>query len=380
MFNLPVDNYRHVHADRIERYLGADKVAHISNAMRGFYWPVAVHGVAGKVWAMPGGDFCGEIRGGEEVAAVERAMDTVKRIERARFARRAMSRKQLGAFANLSAIITAATSGKKQDIIFQKTGVAANAIGNSNELWTRAGQPAAGVTAGAAPGGTVYTASNTGALGFKNIATANGAHFTTGAVTASVAGNSLLLYDRLFAVAKTMNSTTTEAVTGVPTRYQNQTTGAEDYIGGNFCFPANTTTALAATAHNWTVCQYTNQGGTAAQSFTSVAGVSSCVIGGVDLAVGNWFLPLGSGDVGVKALTQMQCSAAVATGAIHFVIGHPIAILPCPVANMMCIVDGINTAFNLTRVYDNACLTFLELTKPSTTATNYSGVITTVNE
>lgn len=370
----------HTHSDRLERWLGAEQVAQLSASMKDFYWPIAVKGVPGAVYAMPGGDFTGEIRSGREVSAVEAARDRLKFHERQRFARRAMSRNQLGAFSNLSAIIAAATGGKQQNITFHKNGVAANAIGNSNELWTRTGQPIAGAAGAAAPGGTAHTSANTGALGFKNITTADTAHFTTGYVSASVIANTLLLYDRLFSVAKTMNSTATEAVTGVPTRYQNQTAGNDNYIGGNFCFPANPTTVLAATAHNWTVCQYTDQDGTTAQSFGSLAGVSACVVGGVDLAVGNWFLPLAAGDVGVKALTQMQCSAAVATGTIHFVVGHPLAIVPCPVANMFCVLDGINTAFNLTKIYDNACLTFLELTKPATTATNYNGLITTVNE
>ena len=101
---------------------------------------------------------------------------------------------------------------------------------------------------------------------------------------------------------------------------------------------------------------------------------------GVDLAAGRWFVPLAAGDVGVKALTQMQCSALVASGTIDFVVGHPIAFFPCPVANMVCIVDGINTAFNLTTIFDNACLAFLEMPKPGATATTYSGVISAVAE
>ena len=91
-------------------------------------------------------------------------------------------------------------------------------------------------------------------------------------------------------------------------------------------------------------------------------------------------MPLSAGDAGVKALTQMQCSALLASGTIDFVVGHPIAFFPCPVANMVCIVDGINTAFNLTTVFDNACLAFLEMPKPSTSAASYSGIISAVAE
>jgi len=177
-----------------------------------------------------------------------------------------------------------------------------------------------------------------------------------------------------------MNSTATEDPTGVPTRYQNQTANTDDYIGGNFVFPMNPTTVLPATAHNWTVCRYTGQDGTTVREFPTIAGVSSCTVGGIDLVAGSWFMPLAAGDVGVKALTRMQCSALVATGTITFVIAHPIAFFPVPVANMVCIVDGINTAFNLTKIYDNACLAFLEMPKPATTLTLYSGQIDIVAE
>lgn len=373
---------RHTHSDRLERWLGAEKVAALSREMRQFYAPVAVHGVPGSVYAMPGGDFRGEIRAGQEMSAVDRAVDTLVRARRAQRARMAMSRRQLGAFGSLSALVAAATGGKKQELFFAKTGVASNAIGNSNDLWTRAGQPSAGSAGAAAPGGTATTSSTTGNLGFKNPANTNTAHFTTGYPNASVVNNTLLLIDQLLRVAKTMNSTATEAVTGTFSRYQNQTSGTDDYIGGNFCFPSNPTTVLAATAHNWTVCQYTDQDGNTANSFPSIAGVSACVVGGIDLAVGgpSWFMPLASGDVGVKALTQMQCSALVATGTIDFVVAHPLAFMPCPIANMICVLDGVNTAFNLTKIYDSACLSLLEITKPATTATNYSGQLTIVAE
>lgn len=387
---------KHTHSDRLERWLGKSQVDEISARFRNFYWPVPVHGVPGNVHVMPGGDFCGEIKAGSFLSKDDGAATVLKKLRAAAEARarrgnalgrladliRAEDRRLLsvGAFASIDAVIAAYTGGKGQAIPFAKTGVAANAIGNSNDLWTRAGFPAAGAAGSAAPGGVAPTAATTGALPFKNLGAADSGHYLNWSLSASVINNSLLLYDRLFAVVKTMNSTATEAVTGVPTRYQNATAGNVEYIGGNFCFPSNPTTVLAATAHNWTVCQYTDQDGNTGNSFASVAGVSACVVGGVDLAVGKWFLPLAAGDVGVKALTQMQCSAAVATGTIDFVIGHPIAVNACPIANIACLDDGLYTALNLTPIIDDACLSFLELTKPATTATNYSGLLRAVSE
>lgn len=396
---IEISRGKETNATQLETWLGADVVNKLSKDMEKFYYPIAVHGVPGAVYAMPGGGFSGKIKGGEFASAMDRGFDTLERLKREEQARQRNRVnapryfKQHGAFASLSAVIAAATGGKKFDYRFQKTGVASNAIGNANDLWTRAGYPGAGAAGAAAPGGTVPTSATTGALpGYINGASANANHFIAGWVTASVINNSLLLYDRIFAVAKTMASTATQAVTGVPTRYQTTTTTSVDYIGGNFITVSNPTTVLAATAHNITaaataVWLYTNQDNTASKQLNNngtaiqtLAGVSACVVGGVDLAVGNWFVPLALGDSGIRSLQQMQLSASVATGTLDAVIGHPIAFFPCPVANLVCPIDGINTAFNLTTILDGACLAFLEMPKPATTATNYSGMVSVVSE
>lgn len=375
---------RHVHSDRIERWLGPEAVDGMVRASKDFYWPIPVHGVPGNVYAMPGGDFAGIMEAGQFMSAMDRAEDIVRRNERRQRARMALfgkATKQGGAFGSLSALVTAATTGgKAQSPLFQKTGVASNAIRNTNDLWTRSGSPPAGAAGSAAPGGKAWSSADTGAMPYRNAPTADTNHFVSGWLTASVINNTLLAYDRLFSVVKTMNSIATQAVTGVPSRGVSTTSSDLEYAAGNFCFPANPTTVLPATAHNWTVCQYTDQAGNATQSFASTAGVSACVVGGVDLVAGSWFLPLAAGDVGLTALTQMQCSALVATGTIDFVLGRPIAYMPCPVANLVCPVDGLNSAFNLTTILDDACISFLEITKPATTATTYAGQLMIVGE
>jgi len=386
------------HSGKLERWLGAEQVQRISDQYGGFYYPIPLNGVPGNVHVMPGGGFAGNIEAGsyltaQDGAAVvmrkllkraeakarrEKAVGTLVHMIKAQDQRLSV----VGAFASIDAVVAAFTGGKGQTMNFAKTGVASNAIGNSNDLWTRVGQPIAGAAGSAAPGGVAPTSATAGALGFKNLGSANTGHYLSWALAASIANNSLLLYDRIFAVVKTMNSTTTEAVTGVPSRYTNTTPGNVQYAGGNFCFPANPTTVLAATAHNWTVCQYTNQAGTAAQSFPSAVGISAGVVGGIDLAAGqnSWFMPLASGDLGLTALTQMQCSAAVATGTIDFVLGHPIAVNACPIANLACLDDGLYTSMNLSPILDSACLSFIELPKPATTATTYSGLLRAVSE
>ena len=396
------------HADKLERWLGKEQVERVSREFRNFYWPVPVNGVPGKVFVMPGGDFAGEIQAGSFMSAADGAALTIQKLKAKIDAKLKQSRAlrtladllhaedkrmlSVGAFASIDAVVAAYTGGKGQQIVFQKTGVASNYIGNSNDLWTRAGFPGAGAAGSAAPGGKAWSKADNGALPYLNGASADSNHYLNWTLTASIVNNSLLLYDRLFSVAKTMNSTATEAVSGVPTRYQNTTSTNVEYAGGNFITLSNPTTTLAATAHSVTaastaVWNYTNQDGTTGKNLNhngtaiqTLAGMPSCVVGGIDLAVGNWFIPLAAGDIGIASLQQMQLSAAIATGTLDAVICHPIAVNACPAANLATLDDGLYTAMNLTPILDDACLSFLELPKPATSATNYSGLLRIVSE
>lgn len=359
------------HAQRLERWIGPATAEKISRDMKDWYGPpIAIGGVPGNVWALKGGDIRGRIGAGQFGNAFEWG---VSRLQAALRRHNVNMRSQCNAgFASFSDLLAEASAGKMRDIYWQKAGPT-GVVAVTSSLWRLGNQPAAGAAGSAAPGGRALTGATTGAVfGLNNVST-DTRHFVSAQLVASVAGNTLLMYDRLFDVAKTMNSSTTEAVTGVPTRYQSFTATDPDYCGGNFCFVEVGGTALAATAHNWTVCQYRNQANTDAVSFPSMTGNSGAIVDRLDHPVSSWFMPLASGDTGVADLAQMQCSAAVATGAVNFVIGHPLVWMPCPVANMACQQDGINTAFSLVRVFDGAALAFLEVSKPSTTATTYNG-------
>lgn len=371
---------RHTHSDRLERWLGADKVAQLSFAMnnRAAQWygkPIAVHGVPGHVYATKDGDFVGAIDAGYEASAIDRVADIHKRHRRLRMARVARSRKQLGAITTLDGALAAYFGGGNRTFSFLKSGTT-GVVNSTNTLWFVGSQPAAGAAAAAAPGGTVPTDATTGSWTFDNPSSGT-QHFVFGNPIASVAANTLLLYDRIFSVTKTMASTATEAVTGVPTRYQSTTGGAADSAENNFLM-IECRTALPATAHNWTVCIYTDQGGTGSVNLPSVTGNSSNIINRLDQPAGTWFCPLASGDTGIQQLDQMQCSASVASGAIDFTIGHPIAFMPCGIANFVCEKDGLTTSISLERIFDDACLAFLEICKSATTATTYTGTFTTL--
>jgi len=374
-----IESRRHTHSDRLERWLGAEAVRKVSLAMKDWYGPpIAVQGVPGAVYAAKGGDFVGLIEAGYEMSAFDRADGIVKRetrLARARLARRSYGRYQVGAFSSLSDLIAEGTAGKRRDWHWQKAG-ATGVAGVTNSLWGLGNQPAAGANAANAPGGEAPTDATTGAMLLDNVST-DTRHIVSGYVSCEDAGNTLLLYDRIFQVNKTINSTTNESVTGVPTRYQSSTPSAADYAGGNFLFIEVGGTALAATAHNWNAL-YRDDTGTDAQTLPTVTGNSAAIVRRLDQPAQTWFCPLATGDIGIMDLNEIDCSALVATGVINFVIGHVIAWMPCAIANLTVLHDFIGTAYNLTRIFDDAALAFLEVMKPSTSATTYNAGITVV--
>lgn len=361
-----------VHSQRLERWLGTERIEHISKSMKGWHGkPIHLLDVPGSVRVCSDGDFVGPFERGYFMSAMD-ALEV--RIKRAVRGAGIVQYGRLNAgFASISDALSRASQGFVQypSGAFNKVGPT-GVVGVTSSLHKLGPQPAAGTAGAAAPGGTAFTSASIGAMAYANPSV--GTLRLVGAqINCSVANHSLLLYDRIFGVAKTMNSSATEGVTGVPTRYQSATTTAEDYAGGNFLFVEVGLTALAATAHNWTVCLYTNQAGTAGSTLPSLTGNSGAIVHQFDHPTQQWFAPLASGDSGVKALTQMQCSALVATGLIDFVIGHPIGFMSFPVINSMLPFDWLTNQDQAPRIFDNAYLAFLELMKPVTTATTYTG-------
>lgn len=379
MFNY--NKLNEINTSQLERWLGVDAVQNVQTSMHDWYGPaIAVDGVPGRVWAQKGGGFTGKINVGKFASALDIADDISLRLKRAWNRAALESQKKLPAgFASLSDLISEATSGgKRREYYFTKTGTT-GVVNSCNSLWAVGAQPPAGANGSAAPGGRALDGSTTGIIYPQDpTGGTDTQHFVSGFPLASVAGNTLLLYDRIFDVAKTMNSSATESVTGVPTRYQSSVATDPDFAGGNFLF-IECTTVLAATAHNWVTVLYRDEANNDNVTLPTVVGNSGNIVNRNDMPAGGYFFcPLATGDTGVKDLAQMQCSAAVATGAINFVIGHPLAFMPCPIANLVCVIDGINTAFNLVRIFNNCSMALMEMAKPTTTATSYVGSFTTV--
>jgi hypothetical protein len=352
------------HSQRLERWLGTEQVENLSQKMRGWYGPpVPIANIPGRVYACGDGDFCGSIKGGYYANLLDYTMHKVNK------GLKKIGRNSFNAgFASLSDLISEATTGgKRQSFMISKTG-AAGVVNIANTLWDVGSFPPAGSTSAAAAGSSP-TNETTGAIPYNNPTGGDILHFISATFLSTVANNCLLMYDRFFQVNHVM-TVDPQSVSGVPTRYQDST------AAGTF-ITVNVSTVLAASTPTYTIT-YVDQDGNTAENTSAQTIVSGAIARRFPFAssVGNgWYFPLNSGDTGVRSITNLNLSAAMASGAVDVVLGKPYVLIPCPVANMPIIVDGINSAFNLVKITDSSCLSFLELNKGSGTAANYIGML-----
>lgn len=362
---------------KVGRWLGDDLAQRMSDGMRRWYGPpIPIANLPGRASLGRGGSFSGALRVGRFSTMADWMVERSKTILRRAVVR---SRGKLYAgFSSLSDLISEATTGGKAQLLsFTKAG-AAGTVGRSNSLWGVGAWPAAGAAGGTTGTGAARTKDTAGALTQKNAAGGDQLHITTiSCYMASVAGQCLLLYDRLWDMTHTMTVDPRSCdAANPPTRYQTAALAP-----GNF-FSGEVTTVLPAATPTITL-DYVDQDGNNVTGSALSTIASAAAVGTVPFTAPNWFYPLASTDQGLRSLQNganaVNLSAAMASGVVTWLIGHPLVFMPVAAANTPLIIDGINSAFNLARVYDDACLAFLELFKSATTATNWWGAINLVS-
>lgn len=370
---------KHTHSARLERWLGATQVEQLSASMRNWYGPpIPIANVPGRVYAARGGDFVGPIRGGHFDNLEGFIEQRINRIWR-NFVRRQHGKAAAG-FASLSDLISEATTGGKSQMLSFVIAGAAGVAARSNSTWGVGSWPPIGAAGGTTGTGAACTRTTVGALQQQNAGAGDQLHLTTITLQASVAGQMLLLYDRLWHMTHTMtvDPRSVDAV-NPPTRYQTAALAPGNFMTGHV------TTVLPAATPTITI-DYIDQDGNPSTSYVLSTIASAAAVNTIPFTAPNWFVPLNVADTGLRRLgdattgaNAINLSAAMASGVVNWCIGHPLAFCPVGAANTPIIVDGINSAFNLQRVFDEACLTFLELCKSATTATNWWGGIEMVS-
>lgn len=348
---------RLIHSRRLERWYGAQQLESMSKSSLGLRHPIPVGAAPGRVWVYDG-EFYGKLTGGGAASLKDMWWDLL-----------ALLKSQRGGFSSLSNLINEVTvNGTKQTpFFFQKTGVGAPAAGASQTLWRLAEWPVAGSNAAAAPGGTIFTRTSTGAVRQADAAVGSLHLLNAFALESAAAASVTLLYDYLFGV-NINHATTANSVTGVPTRYQTAALAPGNFLSGVV------TTVLGATAHNITVT-YVDQDGNTAEAGTAQAVRVSSAVNTLPFTQPKWFYLYNAADTGARNITNIALSAA-STGNVDWYIGHPLCMIPSfGLGFFTTFVDLLNQTFSLERLFDGACIAYKELYKSATAASNRMGAI-----
>ena len=152
-----------------------------------------------------------------------------------------------------------------------------------------------------------------------------------------------------------MNAATAQTLVGTPTLRSTNGAGVRAYLV--------TTTGTGATAHN-VAMSYTNQAGTAGRTLpVTVACTASSIVPHIThsgVAANNYgpFLPLASGDSGVRNVATVTMSAAN-TGTFALCLAKPLAQITLSVVGLMTEKDLLNQIPSLPIIKDGACLAWL---------------------
>jgi hypothetical protein len=279
-------------------------------------------------------------------------------------------------------LVSALTAGKTWRADWNKiTGGAAYTAGRWYDLSPLNGTPIANTWAGTALNAQVPSE----ASGFSlyhggNVATEIKNLLNMGAVSAvaTAVPSTLMLVDLcMYYPGINMNLATAQTlVNGTPlSRY---TTGA----GLRAALVVQSTTG--ATAHNIAI-SYTNQAGTAGRTLpVTVAGTASAIAPHIThsgTAANNYgpFLPLASGDTGIRSVQSLTLSAASLAGTAALCLYKPIMEIPITTAGVYAERDLLNQLPSLPIIQDGACLVWLLFTGNAVAAsTNIFGKVTSV--
>lgn len=173
-----------------------------------------------------------------------------------------------------------------------------------------------------------------------------------------------------------LNSAVAQNLSGTPTLRYTNGVGCRLYL-----VPYSGT--VGATAHNFN-CSYTDQDGNTGNTMpVTVACTASAISGHIThsgTAANNYgpFVPLASGDYGVRnvASVTMSASSAGTSPLAALVLCRPILTLPLTTVSVGAERDLLNQLPSLPRVPDGACLTWLYFAGAATAATsNFYGSV-----
>ena len=269
------------------------------------------------------------------------------------------------AITSLNGLMAAISAGKRWRTDFNKiTGGSAYTAGRAYDMTNLAGHPVANAWAGTALNFVECdeaTGNGTQIFGLRhggNVSAEIKHLLNMGAITTAATGipSTLLLVDiEGYWPGISNNTISAQTLVGTPTLRATNGDGLRLYWVQ--------TAAAGATAQNIAL-SYTDQGGTAGNALpVTVAMTASAIVGHIShsgVAANNYtpFLPLASGDYGVRNVASVTFSAAnTGTGAL--VLAKPLMEIPLGVLALYHNKDMLSQTPSLPVIPDGACLGFI---------------------
>lgn len=264
----------------------------------------------------------------------------------------------------------------------KQTGLAAYTSSRWYDMSTLGGSPVAGTFSGTALAAQVPSETTGFGLYHGGNVSTDTKHLINGsALTSAATGvpGILMLVDMcLYYPGIAMNSSTRQTLnnTNTLTRYTDGV-GLRSFLV--------VTTTVGTGAHNidsgaGTGTEYVDQSGATAVHPGTISCTASAIVPHIThsgTAAGNFgpFLPLASGDTGIRSYNYFKLSAApTGSGVAALVICKPLATIPLSVVGIPGERDFMNQLPSLPRIVDGACLTWLYLSGAAVAAsTNFYG-------
>jgi len=272
-------------------------------------------------------------------------------------------------------LVSSITSGKSYRFDWNKlTGAAAYTTGRWYDFGAITGTPVANAFPGTAltwvtcnestgNGTQIFGIPHGGSVvpGTKHLLNASG--LTT--ISTGVPSQLMLVDVQGYYPGINMNLSTAQTLIGSPTLRYTDGVGVRAYL--------TITVGTGANAHNVSL-SYTNQSGTSGRALpVTVACTASTIAAHIThsgTAANNYgpFLPLASGDSGIRSVQTITISAASGTGTAALVLARPIMTLPLIATSVTSERDFLNQIPSLPEIKDGACLVWLYLAGGSTGA------------
>ena len=248
----------------------------------------------------------------------------------------------------LQELMDAVNNGQVFRRVISKSSQNLDTLGTPEALWTVAGMPGAGVAPATKEAPTRAT---TGAIHFPT--PTNNSFLLRFGMDMDQPNQGLMLVDVLSWSAGLSGTVSTEQTTNLPTTALTRYTNGENVWLGLICWTATGSTAVNVTA------KYTNQAGTANRNTTSVNfwGGGLGAVSGAPTAVQVQWLPLQSGDYGVRSVESVTLSASTLTaGNFGVMLCKPLAYQNQITLRSQQELDQILQTSALPEIIDDACL------------------------